>query len=68
MSGGKPVGNPEFPFNSGEKLTYQMVWNLIPVGYFTVEVDDTEAYEGQPAWHFKMRVKTNGFAEGAEFN
>ena len=53
----------KMPFRPGEKLTYKMVWNLIPVGYFTAEIMDTEIIDETVTWHFRMRVKTNDFAD-----
>ena len=47
----------------GEKLTYELVWNHIPVGRFTVEVLDRATVRGIPCMHFKMAARTNDVAD-----
>ncbi len=51
------------PFAPGEKLTYDLKWNKIAVGQFTVSVVDMTESGGEPAWHFVFEARTNSVAD-----
>ena len=53
----------EFPFEEGETLKYDLKWSIFHVGYATMQVEEFGDYEGEPAWHFSFRVRTNSFAD-----
>ncbi len=50
-------------FAPGERLTYKIVWNKIPVGELRVYVDKDATIRGQDAWHFVMEAVTNDYAD-----
>lgn len=55
------VGN--FPFQPGEKLTFQVNWSFIPAGEAILEVLPVETINGIKSYHFVMTAKTNSFAD-----
>jgi hypothetical protein len=57
------AGAAQFPFQVGEKLTYQMYWGPFVVGRASLEVRGIEQVDGRDCYHFVARAKTSGFAE-----
>jgi len=51
--------NPNPPFQPGEKLTFQLSWEFIPVGTAVLEVLPMAILNGQPVHHFAVTVTTN---------
>lgn len=61
-----PVNNiqaEDVPFGVGEKITYQLKWGIIPAGQVVLEVLPTTTIDGQPAQHFRMSTRSNGFID-----
>ncbi|MGA3280872.1 MAG: DUF3108 domain-containing protein [Smithella sp.] len=48
-----------FPFQPGEKLTYKVIWGIIPAGELTLQVLPQETIYGIEAYHFVMITKTS---------
>ena len=53
-----PLGSG-FPFQPGEKLTYNGKWGIIPAGEIMMEVLPKQTINGIEAYHFVMITKTN---------
>ena len=53
----------EFPFAVGEKLIYELKWELVPAGEAFLEVFPNEVINGVEARHFQMRAKSNSFVD-----
>ncbi len=53
----------QIPFEVGEKITYQLKWGVIPAGKVILEVLPHTTIDGQPARHFRMTTRTNGFID-----
>ena len=51
----------DFPFNPGEKLTFNLKWCFIPAGEAVLKVLPIENISGIKAYHFVLTVKTNQF-------
>lgn len=51
--------NPNPSFQAGEKLTYQLSWEFMPVGTAVLEVLPMKILNGKPVHHFAVTVKTN---------
>lgn len=51
------------PFCAGERLTYDLRWAAVSAGSASIEVLPEEDLDGQPALHFRMRARTNGFVD-----
>jgi hypothetical protein len=47
-----------FPFNTGETLTFQLKWGVIPVGEAVLKVLPVETINGIQSYHFVMTAKT----------
>ena len=56
-------GEGNFPFQPGEKLTFQVNWSFIPAGEAVLEVLPVETINGVKSYHFVMTAKTNSFAD-----
>ena len=62
--GQSPITPPkDHPFYPGEKLTYAFSWNSIPAGKLVLEVSDIKNINGEPAYHFIMRITSNSFID-----
>jgi hypothetical protein len=59
------IAAEEFPlaFQPGEKLIFALRWGFIPAGEASLQVLPIEIYDGQPVFHFVMKVKTNAFID-----
>jgi len=57
------AGENDFPFNPGEKLTFQLKWTFIPAGEGVLEVLPLETIDGVKAYHFLLTVKSNSFID-----
>ena len=53
----------ELPFQPGEKLTFNLTWNLIPAGTATLEVLPVETMNGVESLHFVFTAKTTPFLD-----
>lgn len=60
-SGAAWAGEEEFPFQAGEELAFGVSWGGVSVGRAVLRV--LEGGKGAGAWHFRMTVKTNSFAD-----
>ncbi|MFO7558247.1 MAG: DUF3108 domain-containing protein [Desulfobacterales bacterium] len=58
-----PAGEAPMPFQSGEKLTFDVTWGGIPVGEAVLEVYPEEMINGEVAHHFVLTAKTVGFVD-----
>ncbi len=47
------------PFSPGEKLKYALRWGNIPAGKLELEVLPITTVNGEPAYHFVMKAKSN---------
>jgi len=52
-----------FPFDPGEKLTFQVRWSFIPAGEATLEVLPIETIDGVKSYHFVMTAQTYPFID-----
>jgi hypothetical protein len=57
------AGENDFPFNPGEKLTFQLKWTFIPAGEGVLEVLPIETIDGVKAHHFLLTAKSNSFID-----
>ncbi|MEJ2723129.1 MAG: DUF3108 domain-containing protein [Deltaproteobacteria bacterium] len=56
--------HPEgFPFEPGEKLTFEVRWAFIPAAQAVLEILPLETLDGKKAYHFVMTTETNAFAD-----
>ena len=53
----------DFPFEPGEKLTFQVTWAFIPAAEAVLEILPPETLDGKKAYHFVMTTRTNAFAD-----
>jgi len=53
----------DFPFEPGEKLTFEVRWAFIPAAEAVLEILPPETINGQKAHHFAMTTRTNAFAD-----
>ncbi len=53
----------DFPFQPGERLEYKLRWGLITAGSAELEVLPFAQINGEQAWHFILKVRTNGFVD-----
>lgn len=51
------------PFEPGERLTYVLKWGFIHAGEAVLEVGPMTEMGGQPAYHFVMTARSNGFID-----
>ncbi|SHJ43087.1 Protein of unknown function [Desulfatibacillum alkenivorans DSM 16219] len=51
------------PFSPGEKLTFELKWLFLPAGTATIEILPIELMDGEPAWHFVLKARTNRFTD-----
>lgn len=51
------------PFTPGEKLTYVLRWENIPAGEAEMEIKPIQSVNGEDAYHFTMKTRTNAFAD-----
>ncbi len=59
-----PRGAPRsIPFQPGERLTYDITWLGVHVGTAVLEVAPATRHRRRPAWRFRMRAKTNKYAD-----
>ncbi len=49
----------EFPFEPGEKLTFNLRWGVISAGTAVLEVHPMSEVEGEEVYHFSLTVRTN---------
>lgn len=52
-----------FPFQPGEKLLFELKWEIVSAGHAILQVLPMEDFQGQPAYHFEMTAKTNKFLD-----
>ncbi len=52
-----------YPFKPGERLTYVLRWGFIHAGEAVLEVRPMTEMGGQPANHFVMTARSNGFID-----
>lgn len=52
-----------FPFQPGEKLTFQLKWSFIPAGEAVLEVLPIETINGVKSYHFVMQARTYPFID-----
>lgn len=50
------------PFCPGEKLVYRLSWEAVSAGQAVMQVLPFKLVNDRPAWHFRVRVRTNAFA------
>ena len=53
----------EFPFYSGEKLTFQLKWTFVPAGEGILEILPKETINGVKTYHFVLTAKSNSFVD-----
>jgi hypothetical protein len=53
----------DFPFERGEKLTFEVRWAFIPAAQAVLEILPLETLDGKKAYHFVMTTETNAFAD-----
>ena len=53
----------DHPFKPGERLSYVLKWGFIPAGEATLEVRTVNDMQGQPAYHFILRARSNAFID-----
>jgi hypothetical protein len=53
----------DFPFEPGEKLTFEVRWAFIPAAEAVLEILPPETLDGEKAYHFVMTTRTNAFAD-----
>ncbi|MDP2647416.1 MAG: DUF3108 domain-containing protein [Desulfobacterales bacterium] len=58
-----PAGPHPEPFQPGEKLSYTLKWELIPVGSAVLEVAPVKKINRVDVFHFIMTARTNSFAD-----
>jgi len=58
-----PVRAEDHPFKPGERLTYVLKWGVIPAGEGMLEVYPMAEVDGEPAYHFVMKAKSNAFVD-----
>jgi len=52
-----------FPFDPGEKLTFQVRWSFIPAGEAILEIFPIETIDGVKSYHFVMTAQTYPFID-----
>ena len=52
-----------FPFRTGEKLTYAIVWGPFGAGHATLRVAGIEPVDGQACYHLVGHAQTSGFVD-----
>ncbi|MBU0987960.1 MAG: DUF3108 domain-containing protein [Proteobacteria bacterium] len=52
-----------FPFNSGEKLIFELKWMFIPAGEAVMEVLPMENEKGISSYHFVLTAQSNAFID-----
>ncbi len=52
-----------FPFQVGEKLTYQIFWGPFVAGRATLSVEGIEQVDGHDCYHLIAQAKTSGLAD-----
>jgi len=52
------AGEDDFPFQPGEKLTFQARWAFIPAGEAILEILPIETMNGVKAYHFVVNART----------
>jgi len=57
------AGEIEIPFHIGEKLTFELKWEVVPAGEAILEVFPNQTINTVESRHFGMRVKTNKFVD-----
>lgn len=62
-SGNVPQGKENLPFAPGERLSYDLRWTIVPAGHAVLEVLPMAVVDGQPAYHFRLTVKSNAFVD-----
>lgn len=51
------------PFQPGEKLVFELKWEVVSAGYATLEVLPMIEYQGKDVFHFAMTAKTNKYLD-----
>jgi len=57
------VAEGRMPFHSGERLTYELRWGIIPAGEAVMEVMPMRNKDGQEVYHFQLTAKSNEFID-----
>ena len=52
-----------FPFRTGEKLTYDILWGPIVAGHATLHVTGIETIDGKDCYHLVGRAQTSGVVD-----
>jgi hypothetical protein len=56
-------GGENFPFQVGEKLTYQIFWGPFVAGRATLEVNAIEQIDGKDCYHLIAEARTSGLVD-----
>ncbi len=56
-----PAGadEPRAPFLAGERLTYELRWQMVPAGRAVLEVLPGGSFQGKPVHHFRLTATSN---------
>lgn len=57
------IAADRLPFASGEVLTYELRWGIIPAGKVVLTVLPNETVRGEEARHFLLTAETNAFVD-----
>ncbi len=57
-----PDPDRKLPFSAGERLTFLIGWSIFDVGEAVLTVDEAEV-DGEEAFLFTLKVRTNSFAD-----
>jgi hypothetical protein len=63
FSDASKIADGDYPFRPGEKLTYELFWEVIPAGTAVLEVRPMETVDGTRAYHFAFTVKSTPFID-----
>lgn len=55
--------NRGLPFQTGEKLTFELKWAFIPAGEAVMEVFPRKTVKGVEAFHFVLTTRSNAFVD-----
>jgi hypothetical protein len=56
-------GVTALPFNVGEKIAYQVSWEMVPAGSVTLEVKEDTVLQGRAVRHFVLTARSNRFVD-----
>ncbi len=57
------ANSEQIALSQGERQTYELSWEMIPVGTAKLGIKDIQKVQGEPALHFRLQLRSNAILD-----